>query len=1052
MKQPLQKKNRHRLIGLVILTMLAGFPSLAQDRVLTGKLTDELGMEMPGVNVLLKGTTVGTTSNSNGSYSISIPAGETNPVLVFSFIGYTNREEIVGQRTAIDIVMQPSVEELSEVVVVGYGTQSKATVTGAVVSVEGGELIKNRTPNVINSLTGQMPGVFVNSRSGEPGRENPSIFIRGKSTTGDASPLIIIDGVQRFDLARLNPNDIESISVLKDASAAIYGARAANGVILVTTKRGKKGKPTFDFSYNSGFTQPTRNPKMADSYTWAQVYNENIVNPLLDAGLPPTSSSLYTDEQLQKFKTGTEEGYTTTNWYNEMTRTLTPQHQMNLSTSGGTDVVNYYIALGQLTQQGHFEHGSTELKRYNFRSNIDVKVSEYLKVGLDLSGRLDDKNYPGHINAQGQPDTRGVYSHMYLYRPFWTVYWPGTNYLMPNRDSENVVNWVSGNSGSLGEKYKALESRLHFDLTIPWVEGLSVRGTANYDVSYNKRKAWSLPTYVYTRTEPTPGNYVYTQVRSGASAALASLGEFFEQRTVPTFNTQINYEKSIDKHNLGAMVGYEQMKQEYDYFQASRSDFPSTVLDQLDAGSLDKNRQANNGSASITSRKNYFGRATYDYDHKYLVQLIFRYDGSPQFPENKRWGFFPGASVGWRLSEEAFMDNVTVIDELKLRASYGQMGNDNVGAFQHVTAYKYGNNYVVGNGDVIGLTSAGAANPNITWEVAKTTNVGFDLTLWEGMLTAQFDYFKTNRSNILTPRTVVIPDYIGIPVLPDENFGEVENKGFELNLLHTRTVNKLTYSIGGNISYARNKVIVGNEPPSAEAYQAVAGKPIGARLVYKAMGIFRTTEEVNAYPHMPGAKPGDIQYEDVNNDNILNSLDQIRLDETPTPQITYAINASVRYANFDLAILFQGQEKAISNFYETIDNLQDKNFYFPIMNPNGLGNFLQWRADGRWTHDNTNATQPRADATNGNNNTTNASTHWIFDAGFLRLKNVELGYTLPAAITRKIKIQNLRLYVNGNNLLLLKDNMKELGFDPETTDYWYYPNQRTFNIGANLTF
>lgn len=1065
MNKLLQRHIPNRLTFLaVLLSLLVNYPLLAQDRPITGKVTDEAGMEMPGVNVILKGTAVGTTTNANGTYTVSVPSTESNPILVFSFIGYQNVEEAIGQRTSIDIKMQVSASELAEVVVVGYGTQSKATVTGAVVAVDGGELLKNRTPNVVNSLTGQIPGVFVNSRSGEPGRENPAILIRGKGTFGDAKPLIIIDGVQRYDLERLNPNDIETISVLKDASAAIYGARAANGVILVTTKRGKKGKPTFDFSYNSGFTQPTRNPKMADSYTFAQVFNENLVNPALDAGTPPPTAGLYTDEQLQKFKDGKEYGYQTVNWYDEMTRTLTPQSQFNVSTSGGTDAVNYYVALGYLKQQGHFEHGSTALKRYNLRSNIDVKVTEFLKVGLDISGRLDDRTYPGRISTPPvtaepgrlfipwQPDTRGVYSHMYLYRPFWTVHWPGTNYLTPNRDSENIVNWVSDNSGTFDENYRGLETRLHFLLNVPGVEGLSVRGTANYDMGNTQRKVWSLPTYVHTRTETTPGNYTYTQVRSGSSAALAALNQLSEQRTVPTFNFQIDYEKAFGKHNLGAMIGYEQMKYNNSYFQAARTDFPTSALDQMNAGSLDKNRQSNGGSAFETSRQNYFGRVTYDYDRKYLAQFIFRYDGSPQFPKDKRWGSFPGISLGWRISEESFMDNLTMVDELKLRASYGQMGNDNVMPFQHIATFLFNNNYVVGNNDVTGLISGVPPNPDITWEVAKTTNLGFDMSLFGGALSAQFDYFKSIRSNILIPKTAVVPDYTGFTSLPPQNYGEVENKGIELNLTHTRTVNKVTYSVGGNISYARNKVIVGLEPPLAESYQAVKGKPIGSKLVYKSLGIFSTMEDVTAYPSLPGAKPGDIKYEDVNEDGILNSLDMVRLDETATPQIVYAINASVKYANFDLSILFQGQEKAISNFYETLDNLNDKNFYFPIMNPNGLGNFLQWRADDHWTHENTDATQPRADLTNGNNNTTNPSTHWIFDAGFLRLKNVELGYSLPAAIARKVRLQNLRVYVNGNNLLLLKDSMKELGFDPETTDYWFYPNQRTFNIGANLTF
>ncbi|HEY3403140.1 MAG TPA: TonB-dependent receptor [Ohtaekwangia sp.] len=1059
----LQTNRLVRSAGLTaFLIMLVVTSLLAQDRVVTGKVTDETGNGMPGVSIVLKGTSTGTTSDTDGVYSVSIPSGYTNPVLVFSFIGYKSIEESVGERTTINMPMEASLEELSEVVVVGYGTQSKTTVTGSVASVEGKELVKVRTPNVLNSMTGQIPGVFINTRSGEPGKENPSVFIRGKSTTGNAEPLYIIDGVQRYELPRLNPNDIETMNVLKDASAAIYGARAANGVILVTTKRGKVSKPTFDFSYNAGFSQPTRNPKMADSYTFAQVYNENIINPLLDAGQAPTSPALFTDEQLQKFKEGKEYGYQTVNWYEEMTKTVTPLHQFSLSATGGTDKIGYYLSVGQLTQHGHFEEGSTKLERYNFRSNIDVKLNDYLKVGLDLSGRMEDRTYPGRAAIQTDsrgvqtvvPDTRGVYSHTWLYRPYWTKYWPGTNYLTPNRDSENIMNWVSDNSGSMTEDYKAIETRLHFELDIPGVEGLSLRGSANYDIASLRRKIWSLPTYVYTRTEPTPGDYVYTQVKSGSSAALAALTEYQEERAQPTLNWQINYEKSFGQHNVTAMAGYEQMRIDNSYFQASRTDFPTVVLDQLDAGSLDKNRQANNGSGGITSRQNYFSRFTYDYNRKYLAQLIFRYDGSPQFPEFKQWGFFPGVMLGWRMSEESFMDNVAIIDELKLRASYGEMGNDNVLPFQYIPAFRYGNNYVVGNSDVIGLTSAGAANPNITWEVAKTTNVGFDLSLWNGGLSVQFDYFKTTRSNILTPRTVVVPDYVGIPILPDENYGEVENKGFELSLNHTRTVNKLTYSIGGNISYAKNQVIVGNEPPAAESYQAVKGKPVGARLVYRAIGIFSSAEEVNNYPHLQGAKAGDIIYEDVNGDNVLNSRDQVRLDETSMPQLVYAINASVQYANFDFTILFQGQEKAISNFYETLDYLQDKNFYFPIMNPNSLGNFLQWRADDRWSYDNTDATQPRADANNATNNSTatNASTHWIFDAGFLRLKNVELGYTLPAAISQKIKLQSLRVYVNGNNLLLLKDNMKELGFDPETTDYWYYPNQRTFNIGASLTF
>lgn len=996
---------------------------IIQSRTVSGQITSqEEGEPLPGVNVIEKGTDNGTVSDVNGEYSLQVTEGA---VLIFSSVGYTTEEIAVGSRSVVDVSMADDIQRLEELVVIGYGTQSKVTVTGSVVSTEGEEIVKSRTPNVLNSMTGHLPGLIINNRSGEPGRDEPNIFIRGRSTTGDASPLIIIDGVERDDLGRINPNDIESISVLKDASAAIYGARAANGVILVTTKRGSRGAPAFNFSINQGFSQPTRNPKMADAYTFAKVYNE-----IEEAeGRAPR----YTDDELERFRERSDPNYQTTDWYDVMTKKLTPQRQTSLSVTGGNESLTYYLSLGELSQDGHFNYGSTKVKRYNFRSNIDVNVTDFFKVGLDLSGRLDDKHYPGN------PDTRGIYSHMFLYQPNWTLFWPGTDYLRPNRDNESLVNWVSDASGWQDETYKAMESRLHFDLAIPWVQGLSLSGSANYDAGYNFIKYWDLPTFVYYYDDVSE---VYTQGRSGDGADLAQLEETFDQNSILTLNAQINYEQSFGAHNLGLMLGYEQMEYDYNFFSAYRTDFPSTALPQLFAGSSDKMKQGNDGSAGITSRKNYFGRITYDYDHKYLAQLIFRYDGSPNFPENKRWGFFPGISLGWRVSEEPWMDGLGFIDDLKIRGSYGEMGNDSIPAFQYITSYGYGNNYVIGNNDVIGLVQSGAPNPNITWEVAKMTNIGLELSLWEGRFELGFDYFNTRRSNILTKRTAVIPDYTGL-VLPDENVGIVENKGFELLLSHRRSLERFTYSISGNVSFARNKVIFADEAPAAEEYQLATGRPINAGLYYKAIGIFSDLEEINSYPTLPGARPGDIIYEDVNGDGILNSRDQVRLDQTATPEIVYGINASIGFANFDLSVLFQGQENAMASF-DGVDN------YFPVMNYN-LGNFLAWRANGRWTPENTDASQPRGAAENANNNT-QPSTHWTMNAGFLRLKNVEIGYTFPENISRKIGMQYLRAYVSGNNLALLYDHMKDLGFDPETSDYWFYPQQRTFNVGVNLTF
>ncbi len=1003
--------------NLIVITPGVGDQQSNQVR---GVVTGEDGSPLPGVTILLKGTNHGTVSNTDGNYLLdNIPE---DAVLKFSFVGMKSQEIEVGNRAVINVTMQMDALGIEEVVAIGYGTQKKVTLTGAVSGAEGEDLVKSQTPNVLNSLTGHLPGVIINTRSGEPGKDDPTILIRGMSTTGSASPLILIDGVESNELSRINPNDIEDISVLKDATAAIYGARAANGVILVTTKRGKESAPTFNFTYNQGFSQPTRKPEMADAYTFAKVYNEIEIGE----GRSPK----YSDAELQKFKEGTDPNYQSTDWYATMIKPLTPQHQANLSVSGGNNVLNYYLSLGQLSQDGNFEYGTTNVNRYNFRSNVNVNVSKYFSIGFDLAGRYDDKHYPGN------PDTRGVYSHIYLYQPTWTLFWPGTDYMRPNRDSESLINWVSDSGGYQDDKYKALESKLRVEYKIPWVDGLSVRASANYDAGYDFIKTFTKPTYVYYYNENTGE---YTEGRTGQRSDLASLEESFNHSSRLTLNAQANYEQSFGSHNVSLMAGYEQMEYSFDYFMAGRSDFPSTVLPELFAGSSDKNKQENDGYSSKTSRLNYFGRFTYDYKQKYLAQIIMRYDGSPNFPPEKRWGFFPGISLGWRMSEEPFMQNFSFLDNLKIRGSYGEMGNDAVPAFQYLTSYEYGNNYVIGGSDVIGIVQSGVPNPNITWEVAKSTNFGFESILWEGALGIDLDIFKTERSNILTKRTVVIPDYTGLE-LPDENIGIVENKGFELQLSHRKSLNRLRYSVNGNFTFARNKVIFADEAPAAEEYQMATGHPIGTQLYYIAIGIFKDQAEIDSYPHLPGTRPGDIKYENRNNDEVLNSRDQVRLDETSTPEIIYGVNGTLEYGNFDCSILLQGQENAKTYL----------GGYFNVMSYS-LGNFPQWRAEDRWTPENTDATQPRGSVDNWNNNT-EQNTHWLIDAGFLRLKNLEIGYSLPSHVCSRVGMKNMRLYVSGNNLLILYDHMKDIGFDPETTDYWFYSQQRVFNVGVNLTF
>jgi len=989
-----------------------------------GKVTDEAGVPLPGVTVTLKtekGEVItGTMTANDGTYQI-VTSGEGGQ-LTFTMVGYEAQTITIGRATLIDVVLNPATGSLNEVVVVGYGTQKKVTLTGAVTGLKGGEVVKNPNVNIANSLAGQLPGVIINNRSGEPGRDAPNILIRGRSTTGNSSPLIIIDGVERSGLGQLNPNDIENISVLKDASAAIYGARAANGVILVTTKRGTaNGAPTVNFSYNQGFTTATRNPLMADSHTFFSVFNE------IEQG--EGRPARYSQEELMKFKAGTEPGYANFDWYDFIVKDQTPQHRSDISVSGGTERTQYYLSFGEVGQSGQYRFGSTSLKQYNIRSNVDVRVTDNLQMGMNLAARFDNSHHP-------YQSANELNSHIFLYQPNWVPYWPGTDNLTPNRDNDNLINWVGDASGYRTSRTSILQTSLFGTLKIPQVEGLSVYGSANYDPTSSFSKAWQLPTYVYYKDAVTGE---YTRGRSGRGANSPGLTDQSEFASRLYLTTRVNYDRTFGDHHLSAMGGYEQQNNNGNYLMASRTDYVSTALPQIFAGSTDKTKQANNGSESMSTRKNYFARVSYNYREKYLAEFTFRRDGSPNFAADHRWGNFPGGSVGYVISEENFLKNNPVISFLKLRASYGLMGNDLINAFQYLQTYSYGNNYVIGNNDVNGLVQSGAPNPNITWETAKTTNLGLDADLWNGKLGVNLDLFKTRRSDILTRRSAIIPGYTGL-ALPDENIGIVDNKGMELVLSHAGRSGKLRYNISGNFAFVRNKVIFSDEQPAAEPYQYATGRPMGAGLYYKAIGVFKDQSDVDSYPHFINARPGDLKYEDVNGDGDLNSLDRIRVNQTATPEITYGLSASFQYGRFDLSFLLQGQANAQAYFGD----------YFPVMSYS-LGNFLAWRADDRWTPENTDASQPRASYDVFNNNTS-GSTQWLFNAAFLKLRNLQLGYSIPESLVKKAGVEKLRLFVSGSNLLTLADHMKELGFDPETTDYWYYPPQRIINLGVSLTF
>ena len=993
----------------------------------TGTVKDSRGNAVGGATIVIEGTTLGVTTDSEGGFSIDAAPED---VLLVNFIGYPSQSVPVGVRSRFEIVLEESATAIDEVMVVGYGTRKKTTLTGSVVSVKGEEIASSPAIDVASSLAGRLPGLIVNARAGDPGAPDTQIFVRGRGTTGDNSALIIVDGVERGDISKINPNDIESINVLKDAEAAIYGSRAANGVILVTTKRGAKGRAVVNFSYDQGFQQPTRTPKMADSYTFASVANEMAVlrhsDPNSDPVLP------YTPEDLAKFKAGKEPGYRTTDWYRRTMHKWVPQHRTNVSVSGGSDRINYFFSVGELMQRDRFKESSGKYRQYNVRSNIDVKIARSLTMGLNLAGTFDKRHVPYFSSTE-------MASHIFLYHPYWETYWPGTNYLKPLRGDQNWVNMVSDNAGYHDLENKKFQGTLFLKWEVPWVKGLMLEASGSYDTLHEYWKTFRTPSYVYH--EDGEGGYV--KKLDGMGPAKAQLTDRSEMSSQTYFFAKVSYKRSFGDHNLDALLGYEQTTTDGWYLEGSKTDFASPSLPVLNVGPADQTKWGLGGYSSENARQNVFARVNYDYKGKYMAQVTMRIDGSAIFPEEDRFGYFPSFSAGWRISEETFMKSADFIDNLKLRASWGMMGNDRVAAFQHMMTYNYGNNYVIGGSDVQGLQETRVPNPGITWEVSKTWNFGLEASFWNSRLWMEFDFFRSVRDHLLTTRNKSVPEYTGM-TLPNENIGKVLNRGFELVIGHRNRVGEFGYSITGNLNFARNKVLFIDEAPAAEPYQMLTGNPIGSTLFYEAIGIFQDQADLDSYPHMGGAQPGDLKFRDVNKDGVLDSKDRILVTQTKIPEITFGLNFTFNWKNFDLSLLFQGQQN--SKFY-----MEGNEDFFKYMDDQ-WGNFLQWRADGRWIPgaDNTHATQPRGGQSGVN--TTDRNTHFMFSGNFLRFKNAELGYTLPSRIAEKLRMGGIRISLSANNICFLYDGLKDLGYDGEASSFWNYSICRTINVGINLTF
>jgi TonB-linked SusC/RagA family outer membrane protein len=1017
----------------------------------SGTVTDASTSEaMPGVNIQVKGTSIGAISDGNGKYTLSTT--DRNATIVFSFIGYVAQEVPLAGKNVIDVALKPEITGLEEVVVVGYGTQKRANVVGSVASISGASLQQVPAMNVSNSLGGRMTGISVLQETGEPGQMTPRILIRGRGTLGgtrggetgttgvsQTRPLIVIDGIPGRSMDEIDPNDIASISVLKDASAAIYGAQAANGVILITTKDGQEGAPKLNYQFFRGFMTPTVIPEVTDAFEYATMITEyQVAN---------SKTRSYTDADIALYQSGADPwGHPNTNWYNDLIKNWTTTYRHNLTIDGGAKGMSYYVSLGLKGDESMYKQSTTSYKQYNVRAKLDFPINNWLKTGIDIAGFLNNRIYPyKSADAIVGQSTR-------LLPTTWS-FWPNG---MPGPDIEygdNPVVTSTFAGGKDDQKTYRMQNSFNATITPPFIKGLSLNGTFSYDLTnfYRKRffKPWTLYTANWSQAtrDPVTG-FVTDMPLSPGLRGLSSPEnrENYSRSINQTINLNFTYEKKFGNHGITLYGGFEQYQTNSNDFEGFRQFYISDKIQTMDAGAdLNKNTI---GGMSLYARKSWIGRATYDFKGKYLAELLFRRDGSLKFPTDSRWGNFPGLLIGWRASEEGFWkDNIAFINYFKLRASYGKMGMDPGDAFQYMNKFGLSSGMVFGTGSTI-ETAVGppsVANPIITWETQTTKNIGFDSKFLNDLFHLNFEYFYNKREDILAGRDATVPNYTGLS-LPNENIARVDNKGYEVDAgVHKNLGSDFRVDLTANFSHNHNTVVFKDEPVRVVPWQQETGRSYGVWLMYDAIGIFKDDAELHnadgtaAYPHWANAKPGDVKFRDVSGDGIINGDDRILVDHTDAPENYYGINLDVAWKDLTLTILVQGQGEYLR--FNHYDERRGE-----------AGNYFQWTYDNRWTP--TNTVTDIARAFNRNDyywaHAVNMNTYWLDNVAYTRLKNVVLTYNIPSKLYKSLGISRASVSFSGNNLALLYAATKK--FDPEVNGAGVYPAMKTFAFGANISF
>jgi len=981
--------------------------SNGQAHKITGIVTDATtGETLLGVSVFIEGTKVAVITDLNGIFSIDAPASASE--LVFSYIGYTTKRTMFGKQNTIKVALEQAIKGLDEIIVVGYGTQKKVNLTGSISSISTKEVENRPITQASQALAGLASGVTVSQGSGRPGNDGSEIRIRGIGTFSDAGkdPLVLIDGLAA-SLNDVDPNNIKSMTVLKDAaSAAIYGTRAANGVILIETKRGEKGKLQISYNNYFGLQKVTELPDFLESWEYA------------------TLKGGYTAEEIAKYKDGSDpDNYPNVPHLKNLLNSGSGfQTNHNLSFTGGDANNSYLFSLGYLHQDGIVAKNSYD--RYNFGLNIDSKIRKNLTLKVNLNGYSSGTKEP----RQSSGDMTSIIAYAVREGPIFAGEKSDGTY--GHQDDYSPEAWLSSESFTDRKNKNFLGG---MELSWEIMNGLTLSGKAGYkyynytDQSYNA-------TFIFDENKTVSPNSL--SVNSGDNSIL-------------TLQSLLQYTKTIKKHSFSALAGFSQEAYRDDWTSASRDNFPNNSLYELNAGAA--SNMQNSGSGSEWALRSFFGRLNYSFNDKYLFEANARYDGTSRFPSNMRWGLFPSLSAGWRVSEEAFIkDNANWIDNLKLRASWGKLGNQNISNYPYQNVLNTGQNYTFGGTLASGIALTTLSNSNITWETTQVNNLGLDLTILKGMFDVTLDIFDKTTSDILYPKSV--SSVLGLSTA-EYNAGEVRNTGFEVTLNYRTSIGKVQIGLSPNFSYIKNQVTKLGEGLQQDIGKSLfVGQSIGAIYGYVADGLFVDEADVASYATQPIAgEPGVIRYKDISGpdgvpDGKVDATYDRKVIGSTTPKYSFGANLTAEYKGFDFSLLLQG----LGGFQKQMGSYQAFAFY-------NAGQIQRWQADNAWTeaNPNRNALYPKLTALSQGSENVQTSTFWNRNASFLRVKNLQVGYTFPKSMMQKVNINSLRIYFSGQNLFSL--NNFYTGWDPEMyqgsgDNTPFYPITSVYTVGMNLKF